>query len=148
MHIWFQKKDQILAAAWENQQNDLCAQRRFRSAWASSQSDQSLHCPPEVTLGPQLPIKYTAKTTIRLGRCPGWSESSLGAQVSLLVLSCCRSFFFCYFQVLKGPVLSDLYAFPDSERPSFKWFICYFQFLKGPVLSDLYAISRFWKAQF
>ena len=25
-------------AAWQNQQNDLCAQRRLRSAWASAQS--------------------------------------------------------------------------------------------------------------
>ena len=30
-------------------------------------------------------IKRTAKTLIRLGECPGWSESSLGAQVILLV---------------------------------------------------------------
>ena len=30
----------------------------------------------------------TAKTLIRLGECPGWSESSLGAQVIVLVLSC------------------------------------------------------------
>ena len=29
----------------------------------------------------------TAKTLIRLGRCPGWSESSMGAQIILLVLS-------------------------------------------------------------
>ena len=32
------------AAAWQNQQNRVCAQRRFRSAWASFQTDQSLHC--------------------------------------------------------------------------------------------------------
>ena len=43
-------------------------------------SDQSLRCPHEETLGPYLPIERTAKTLIRLGRCPGWSESSLGAQ--------------------------------------------------------------------
>ena len=30
----------------------------------------------------------TAKTMIKLGGCPGGSESSLGAQVILLVLSC------------------------------------------------------------
>ena len=30
----------------------LCAQRRLRSAWASTQSDQSLHCPHEESLGP------------------------------------------------------------------------------------------------
>ena len=35
---------------WQNQQNDLCTQRRLRSACASAQSDQSLHCPHEKTL--------------------------------------------------------------------------------------------------
>ena len=30
--------------AWQNQQNDLCAQLKPRSAWASAQSDQSLCC--------------------------------------------------------------------------------------------------------
>ena len=34
----------------------------------------------------------TAKALIRLGGCPGWSKSSLGAQVILLVLSCSGSF--------------------------------------------------------
>ena len=58
----------------------LCAQRRLRSAWASAQSDQSLRCPHEESLGPKQPNKRTAKTLIRLGGCPGWSESSLGAQ--------------------------------------------------------------------
>ena len=57
----------------------LWAQRRLRSAWASTQSDQSLHCPHEESLGPKLPIERTAKTLIRLGGCPGWSESWLGA---------------------------------------------------------------------
>ena len=63
-----------------------------RSAWASAQSDQSLHCPHEETLGPQLPIEHTTKTLISLGGCPGWSESSLGAQIILLVLSWSSSF--------------------------------------------------------
>ena len=52
----------------------------------------SLRCPHEETLGPQLPIEHTVKTLIRLGRCPGWSESLLGAYVILLVLLCCSSF--------------------------------------------------------
>ena len=30
----------------------LCAQRRLRLAWAAAQSDQSLRCPHEETLGP------------------------------------------------------------------------------------------------
>ena len=34
----------IWARAWQNQQNGIRAQRRFRSAWASAQSDQSLRC--------------------------------------------------------------------------------------------------------
>ena len=77
------------AAAWPNQQNDLCAQQRLRSAWASAQSDQSLRCPSEESLGPKLPIMCTAKALIRLGGiCPGWSESSLCVQVLLLDLSC------------------------------------------------------------
>ena len=32
----------IWAAAWQNQQNGMCAQRGLGSAWASTQSDQSL----------------------------------------------------------------------------------------------------------
>ena len=46
-----------------------------------------LRCPHEETLGPQLPIERPAKTLIRLGGCPGWSEYSLGAHAILLVLS-------------------------------------------------------------
>ena len=47
--LWY--KD-IWAAAWQNQQNDLYTRQRLRSAWASTQSDQSLRCPQEETLGP------------------------------------------------------------------------------------------------
>ena len=68
------------AASWQNQQSGMCAQRRLRSAWVSAQSDQSLRCTHEESLGPFLPIERTAKTLIRLGGCPGWSESSLGVQ--------------------------------------------------------------------
>ena len=57
---------------WQNQQNGMCAQWRLRSAWA----DQSLCCLHEESLGH---IERTAKTLIRLGGCPCWSESSLGA---------------------------------------------------------------------
>ena len=57
----------------------------------SAQSDQRLHCPHEETYGPFFLIEHIAKTLIRLGGCPGWSESSLGAKIILLVLSCCGS---------------------------------------------------------
>ena len=69
-----------------------CAQRRLRSAWASAQSDQSLRFPHEESLDPYLPIERTAKTLIRLGGCPGWSESSLGAQ---------SFWWFCHFVKLR-----------------------------------------------
>ena len=39
LFLWIVKL--IWSSAWQNQQNDLCAQRRLRSAWASAQSDQS-----------------------------------------------------------------------------------------------------------
>ena len=38
----------------------------------------SLLCLHEEALGPWLSMEHTAKTLIRLGRCPGWSESLLG----------------------------------------------------------------------
>ena len=44
--------------------------------------DQRLRCQPEKPLGPKLPNK-TAKTQVSLGGYPGWSMSSLGAQVLL-----------------------------------------------------------------
>ena len=57
----------------------MCAQQRLRSAWASAQSDQSLRCALSGWLRTQAFFMRTAKTLIRLGECPGWSESSLGA---------------------------------------------------------------------
>ena len=40
------------AASWQNQQNGLCTQQRLRSAWASTQSDQSLLCAQWVAKDP------------------------------------------------------------------------------------------------
>ena len=56
----------------------VCAQRRLRSAWASAQSDQSSLCTQWVAKDPRF-FMWTEKTPIRLGGCPGWSESSLGS---------------------------------------------------------------------
>ena len=64
-----------------------CAQRRLGSAWASAQSDQSLCYSLNGWLRTQASFMRTGKTLIRLGGCPGWSESSLGAHAILLVLS-------------------------------------------------------------
>ena len=77
--------ESIWAAAWKNQQNDMCAQRRLRSALASAQSDQSLRSAVNRSLRTQCFFMRTATTLIRLSRCPGWSESSPGAKVILFV---------------------------------------------------------------
>ena len=50
-----QKSDQLqgdMSHIMTNQQYGICAQRRLRSAWASTQSDQSLRCSHEESLGP------------------------------------------------------------------------------------------------
>ena len=39
------------AASWQNQQNDV-RPAKIWLAWASAQSDQSLRCPHEESLGP------------------------------------------------------------------------------------------------
>ena len=40
----------IWAASWQTQQNDLCAQQRLKSAWASAQFDQSTHAQADLSL--------------------------------------------------------------------------------------------------
>ena len=68
-----------------------------RMTWAPKEdSDQPGHLPSLITLHcalnrylrAQCFFMQTVKTLIRLGRCPGWSESLLGAQIILLGLSC------------------------------------------------------------
>ena len=75
------------AASWQNQQND-CA--------PSEDSDQPGHPPSLIrvfavsSMGSKRTQGFfmrTTKTLIKLGGCPGWFESSLGAHAILLVLS-------------------------------------------------------------
>ena len=56
----------------------MCAQRRLRSAWASTQSDQSSLCAQWVAKDPR--FLHADSGLIRLGGCPCWSASSLDAQ--------------------------------------------------------------------
>ena len=93
----------------------LCAQRRLRSAWASAQSDQSLRCPHEETMGSQLPIERRAKTLIRLGGCPGWSEFSLGAHTFCWFCQVEAHMFFLFVclsdcKYLLFPCIPDVFA--------------------------------------
>ena len=73
LSLMFCFQNVIWAATRQDQQNDMCAQRRL-------------------SLGISPVFMQTAKTLIRLGGCPGWSEASLGTQVILLVLSCGGSY--------------------------------------------------------
>ena len=76
-----------------HQRSELCTQssassadeiresgRAFQSliVWGKNYLYKHLYCPYK-GLGPQQPIKHTAKTLIWLDRCPDWSESSLCA---------------------------------------------------------------------
>ena len=54
-----------------NVPSDIRAQRRFKSACASVQSDQSLRCPHEETLHPWLSKMRPVKILIRLRECAG-----------------------------------------------------------------------------
>ena len=70
---------QVWATSWQNQQSD-CA--------PSEDSDQPWHPPSLISLRCALNgYLRSVKTLIRLGRCPDWSESSLGAHAISLVLS-------------------------------------------------------------
>ena len=70
----------------------MCTQRKLRSAFTSAQSDQSLRCPHEETMGPWLFLECTAKTD-HTGQMPRivW-VNYLGANVILLVLLCAGSY--------------------------------------------------------
>ena len=68
-------------ASWHDKTNKMTVrQRSLRSACAPDKSDQSLRCALTVLLRTQDFFMRTAKILIKLGGCPGWSESSLGAQ--------------------------------------------------------------------
>ena len=74
------------AATWQNHRNDLCAQQRLRSACIRPDWSESLLCAQWVA-------KDQSFLHADIKDCPVWSESSLGAHVILLVLSCGGSIF-------------------------------------------------------
>ena len=79
----------------KNNKNDTCVQRRLRS-----QSDQSLRCPNEETLGPYLPIGHTVKTDqIRWMPWLIW-VFAMGTLIILLVLSRGSSVLKCWINTV------------------------------------------------
>ena len=109
-----------------------CALRRLRSAWASAQSDQSLRCPHAWrNIGRLRSDRPDAvNTLIRQAGCPGWSESSLGAHVILLVLSCTSSYLHSPPTFLRASILSVPISFnlrwKTSTWSSYLWIKIWF----------------------
>ena len=66
------------------------------------------------------PNELTAKTLIRLGGCPGWSESSLGAHFSLLVLSQGSSFVFVFISLKYKEIHENVILMNEPSRPRTK----------------------------
>ena len=79
----------IWACAWQNQQNDLCAQRRLRSAWASSLGICPVWSVFVVRLKKPWVLSYTLSAHQRL-----WSDW-VDAQADLSIRWAHRSF--CWF---------------------------------------------------
>ena len=81
----------IWSTSWQNQQNDLCAQRRLRSALASAQSDQS-----SLSVWRNLASLAThwahSEDSDRTRRMPRLIWVFAGHTVILLVLSCGSSY--------------------------------------------------------
>ena len=96
-------------ATWQNQQSDS-APSEDSDQPGHPQSLISLRCPHEERLGSYLPIERTAKTLIRLGGCPGWSESSLGAHS------------FCWFCHVVAHILKEIPKLFHRKRWKHKHF--------------------------
>ena len=85
----------------------------------------------------------TAKTLIRLGRCPGWSQSSLGAHVILLVLSCHGSNMHCkysdnhFYRILSNRYIHNELFVSKNSWENFTAVLCSFQFQEYKNLSWL-----------
>ena len=92
LFCWFSHREKFHIKQSYNQ-NDICTHWRLTSAWASAKSDHSLHCPLEDRLGPELPIKHTAKTD-QTGQMPRqvWNFTGRTGDV---VLPCASSTVFC-----------------------------------------------------
>ena len=109
----------------------------------SEDSDQPGHpqrCSLEAKLGPKLPIDRTAKTLIRLGGCPGWSESSLGTKVILLGLSWGGSKCF-FFQSIYAAHIHFITFFTFRTEPNMKSFSHANNIVLG---RDIYVHSLNW----
>ena len=115
------KNKSIWAASWQNQQNGMCAQWRLRSAWSFAQSDEVFAVRMTKPWILSYPQDHTEKSLIRLGNCPGWSESSLGAH-AMLILSCWGSFS-CFLMFQIRTVSSEFGTYRLCEQRRFRQWV-------------------------
>ena len=76
------------AASWQNQQNDMCAQQRLRSAWASTQTDQSLLCAQWVAKDPMF-LHADSEDSDQTGRMPIFLKNFLYLVQTITETSSC-----------------------------------------------------------
>ena len=123
----------------------VCAQRRLRSAWASAQSDQSLRCPHEETLGSLATHWAHSEDSDQPGhptsliRCPGWSVYT-GRTLILFVLSCRGSYIECIDEP-SCPSEAHLHTSHVMRKPLFA--ICEQQRRRSACASAQSLISAF-----
>ena len=103
------------AAAWQNQQNDLCTQRRLGSAWASALSDQS-------SLSTWRNLGSLASQMSGQQRL--WSEW-VDAQADLSLRWAHRSF--CWFCHAAAQIYLNLFMLTGLVYPGFVNWVCPFQ---------------------
>ena len=88
-----------------------------------------------------------SKTLIRLGGCPGWSESSLGAHLILLVLSRCTFLSTCSRsrngQFRDGNNICSRILFKEHLRIVWLWIWIHVRAFTFKMLHDVCLLTRF-----
>ena len=101
------------AASWQNQQNGMCARWRLRSAWASTQSNQSLRCPR----GSLATHWVHSEDSDQPGQMPRLIWVFAGCTVILLVLSPGDS----YLCIKHMDASSEFGTYHLCEQRRFRW---------------------------
>ena len=108
----------IWATSWQNQQNDMCAQQRLWSAWASAQSDQSSQCAQWVAEDPM--FLQADSEDYQTGRMPmliwvfaGRTCHIVGFVIRWLIYS--KSIW--QFDSLKGKIIYEFEILCQSKHP-------------------------------
>ena len=139
----FNKMFQYLSHDMTKPTKWLCAQRRFRSAWASAQSSL---LPPWRNLGSLATHWAHSKDSDQTGQMPRLIWVFAGCTVTLLVLSCRSSFdLYLLFNIVVGNVtkftlFSTVLFYSDSSL-----ICCQLTFTKNKVLQLLVQLQFFYQ---